>query len=226
MRLEVRKPGSTWEPIRFYTTTREATSDSLVTFLPGNSHVLDENNVTFPLYEIHDSESFTASEYICGDEHFVPGTEYRWLQRYSGPSSPAMETWFLGNVSFTYSEHGTRCSALLTKDAYCNPDGTVLELSHWTPPACNNGTPPFTLYFSDVSEVEGYIQRGVVVTPKWWNADCSLREIPGKYCIVFHILYTCISLYYMRSVSRSYACLNDVERLFWCKLLLLENRSL
>ena len=177
VRLEVRRPGNTWEPIRFYTPTNETTEISLVTLLPGGSHVEDENNSVFPVNIYNGSETYSVSEYLCGEVYYRPGTQYRWLQRYSGPSLNGMETWSLGNVSIMYAEQGVHCSVQLTERAFTNPDGLLLD---WTAPGCEQGPIQHgTVYFFNVSEVNGHAQRSVVVTPLWWNAECSPRLTAG-----------------------------------------------
>lgn len=180
VRLDVRRPGnnSYWEPVRFYTSTRDTSVTSLVTLDQGN--VVDENDVQFPLYENQSNEPFTVVEYLCGSEYYSPGTEYRWLQRYSGPASQGVHTWSLGNVAFTYLERGIKCSAQLRDAAYRNSDGSALEEASRTPLSCEQGaSQQHTVFFSDVTVVNGSAQRSVVITPEWWDADCSHRLTPG-----------------------------------------------
>ena len=178
VRLEVRRPGNVWEPIRFYTTSTDSTAFSLVTLLPSGTHVQDENNLQFPIYLYNGSETNTISEYLCGEEYFSPGTEYRWLQRYNGPAVQGMEVWSVGNATIMYTERGIHCSMLLTEHAFTNPDGSVLLT---TAPECGQETTlRDTVYLFSVSEINGYAQRTVVVTPEWSNAECSSRTTEGR----------------------------------------------
>ena len=200
MRLEVHRPGSSWEPLRFYTSTRKISSNSLVTLM-SSTRVMDEDNSQFPLYENQSTEPFRVTEYLCGNEYYSPGTEYRWLQRYSGSASQAMETWSLSNVSITYSERGVHCSAQLVEASFRNFDGSELSGAIWSKPACEQESlPPLAVYFNDVSVVDGSAQRSVVVIPEWWNAACLPRTIAGlsactctcmlllhNYCIVYSL---------------------------------------
>ena len=190
VRLEVRRPGFSWEPVRFYTATTGTSPSSLLTLIPGDTHdsVEDENNIIFPVYENHSREPFVVTEYFCGGEYYAPGTEYRWLQHYRGPAIPGEETWYIGNVSFTYSEHGVRCSAQLTEHAFRNAVGSELDRTSWIPPSCDHEQ-PLTVYVSGESEVEGSTQRGVLITPTWWNADCTWRTMAGL-CII--LIHTCM----------------------------------
>ena len=189
VRLEVRRPGHNWEPVRFYTTTLESRDNSLITGLPGGTHVADENSSHFPVLVTQVTEPFTVSEYFCGTEYYTAGTEYRWLQRYNSSAIEGQETWSLGDVSITYDEGGLHCSALLTKYHFREGNGSNLDSSIWTPLACEQqgSSQPGTLYFSRILEVDGFSQRGVLLTPTWWNSNCSSRTFAGtasvKTCI-------------------------------------------
>ena len=186
VRLEVRRPGGSWEPIRFYTSTRETSSTSLVTLVQGSdTHIVDENDVQFPLYENQSSEPFTVVEYLCGSEYYTPGTEYRLLQRYSGSPLQGVDTWSLGNVAFTYSERGIGCSARIRNTLFRNFDGSALQDASRTPPSCEEGaSQQHSVFLSDVTVVDGSAQRSVVITPEWWDADCSHRLMAGLHIFV------------------------------------------
>ncbi|CAI8010541.1 Extracellular matrix protein FRAS1 [Geodia barretti] len=181
VRLEVRRPGHNWEPVRFYTATLESRDNSLITGLPGGTRVADENNSHFPVLITQVTEPFTVSEYFCGTEYYTAGTEYRWLQRYNSSAIEGQETWSLGDVSITYDEGGLHCSALLTKYHFREGNGSNLDGSIWTPLACEQqgSSQPGTLYFSRILEVDGFSQRGVLLTPTWWNSNCSSRTFAG-----------------------------------------------
>ena len=180
VRLEVRRPGQNWQPIRFYTATEESRTNSLVNVVSGGAHVTDENNALFPVLQTQSNGPFTVSEYLCGAEYNTPGTEYRWLQRYNSSAVEGKETWALGDVSITYQEHGIRCSAHLTKYDFRNENGSRLDNSSWTPPTCEQDPPqPGTVYLNGGSESDEFAQRSVLLTPIWWNANCSRRAAPG-----------------------------------------------
>jgi hypothetical protein len=181
VRLEVHRPGHNWEPVRFYTSTLESRDNSLITGLPGGTHVADENNSNFPVLVTQVTEPFTVSEYFCGTEYYTAGTEYRWLQRYNSSAVEGQETWSLGDVSITYNEGGLHCSALLTKYHFRDGNGSNLDSSVWTPLACEQqgSSQPGTLYFNRILEVDGFSERGVHLTPSWWNSNCSSRTFAG-----------------------------------------------
>ena len=187
VRLEVRRPRHNWEPVRFYTATLESRNNSLIRVLSGGTHVADENNLHFPLLVIQGTGPLTVSEYLCGTEYYTAGTEYRWLQQYNNSATDGEDTWSLGEVSVTYNEGGRHCSALLTKYHFRNGNGSSLDNFSWTPPACEQDIiQPDTLYFTRLLEVDGLSQRSVLLTPTWWNANCSVRTSAGN--IIFSVM--------------------------------------
>ena len=182
VRLEVRRPGGVWKPVRFYTSTKNISSDSLVTVV-SDTHVLDENNSQFPLYENQSSQPFTITEYLCGNEYYTPDTEYRWLQHFNGTTLQDKETWSLSDVSIKYFESGLQCSSQLTESAFLNSDGSLLNSARWTMPACEQESQrPLSVYFNEASVVNGLTQRSVVIRPQWWNAVCLPRMEAGVLC--------------------------------------------
>lgn len=186
VRLEVRKPGGVWEPVRFYTSTTEVSPNSLVTMVSNDTHVVDENNSLFPLYENQSNQPFTITEYFCGREYYTPETEYQWLQRFNGPTMQDMETWSLSDVSIVYFESNIHCYSQLTESVYLDYNGSSLNSARWTVPACEqeSSSQPLAVYFNEPSVVDGLTQRGVVIRPQWWNAHCSPRTMEGMYNFV------------------------------------------
>ena len=109
VRLEVQRPCGVWEPVRFYTSTANVSYSSLITL--NGTHVVDQKNSWFPLYENQSSQPFTITEYLCGNKYYTPGTEYRWLQIFNDSGMQDMETWSLSDVSIVYFEGGLQCSS-------------------------------------------------------------------------------------------------------------------
>ena len=174
VRLEVRRPGYNWEPVRLYTAKMESRNcNTTITVLPG------ERDSHFPVFEAPGTEPFTVSEYLCGTEYYTPGTQYRWLQGYNSSVPKSLEAWTLGDVSVTYNEHGIHCSAILTKYHFRDGNGSNLDPSSWT--HGQGSSQPGTLYFSEISEheVDGFSQKSVLLTPTWWNGNCSNRTTSG-----------------------------------------------
>ena len=177
----MRRPGNNWEPIRFYTSTMELRSNSLITLLSsGTDRVTDENGTQFSVFYAESDEPFLVTEYLCGHEYYAPGTEFRWLQRYNDSAIEGQNTWSLGEVAITHIEGGIHCSAKLTRYHFLNGNGSKLDGAVWHPPVCELGSlQPDALYFMNISEVDGYAEREVILTPTWWNGNCSNRTLEG-----------------------------------------------
>ena len=188
VRLEVRRPGGNWEPVRFYTPTTSTSTNSLVTLVPGSSTHVEAEGTQFPVYESNDSEPLRVTEYLCGVGYYAEGTEYRWLQRYTGTAREGEETWSLSNVAITYSKDDTQCSARLTRIAFQNPYSSETTGTSWTAPLCEqDAADQLAVYFSGASMVDGTAQRSVVVTPDWRTAACSSRPEGGLVTLHLYI---------------------------------------
>ena len=141
---------------------------------------MEVEGTEFAMYENNEREPLRVTEYLCGVGYYVEGTEYRWLQRYTGTAVEGDETWSLSNVTMTYFKDDTRCSARLSHAAFDDPDGAEPSGASWTAPQCEQDTADqLAVYFSGASAVDGTTQRSVVVTPDWMTAACSSRPEGG-----------------------------------------------
>lgn len=103
VRFEVERGREVWEPIRFYTPTRNVSNGSLVEFNDTEGHfVLAEaldDVYRFPVHYIDGSVGpVRIKEYLCGNEFAHDKVRLRWMQRYSEPSIENVSTWWLDDI--------------------------------------------------------------------------------------------------------------------------------
>lgn len=154
--------------------------------MSNGTHVVDENNLQFPLYKDESNQSFAITEYLCGREYYGSKMEYRWLQRFNGTAMQGMETWSLSNVSIVYFESGIQCFSNLTESVFLDYNGSQLESAHWVMPSCEKESPQtLNVYFNEASLMHGLTERSVILRPFWWNALCLQRVMKGLYNMIF-----------------------------------------
>ena len=176
VRLEVRRAGGRWEPIRFYAASKKTSASSLVTLTAGGDRVevtVGSLTTEFPLYVDQSYQPLSVTEYLCGSEYYDSSVEFRWSQHYTGDILKGDNSWSLHNVSISHWTGDELCRVGLTQSHFAGLSG-----ASWSAPSCRQQSgDQLALYFSLAATSEG---RSATLGPGWNNRSCSTRNVSGQ----------------------------------------------